>query len=120
MQLYVKLDTHSWVARDFTDEPTLGITGTIYDDAELTNVFDLTGYTLTFRLKSQSRIIFDSDQDSSVSIVVAANGTFRYLPEYGDLLNESNGEVSIVLEKTGTAMTAIGINSSADLHVQLA
>lgn len=118
--LYLKLDIHNWVIEDYTDETSLGITGTIYSDAELTTPFDLTGYTLTFRLKSQGKMVFDSDKDSSVSIVTAASGTFRYLPEFGDLLFETNADASVLLEKSGTGITAVGINSSAEIHIQLA
>lgn len=118
--LYLKLDDHNWIIQDYTDIDALGITGTVYSDAKLTIPFDITGYTLSFRLKSQGKMIFDSDQDSSVSIVTAASGTFKYLPEYGDMLIEANAEASLLMEKSGTEITAVGINSSADLHVQIA
>lgn len=119
MQLYCKLDTHSWGAEDYTDEDSLSITGTIYSDAALTTVFDLTGYELTFRIISQGKIRYSQDDHTLVTIVTAASGTWRYKPEYGDLLTEMNGEVVIFLEKTGTGISAIGINGSADFHVQL-
>ena len=120
MTLYVKLDSHIWILEDYTDEDSLGITGTVYSDDAMTTAFDITGYTLTIRIKAQGKIKFDSDQDSNVSAIVAADGTFRYKPEIGDLLLEANGEVSLLMEKTGTQITAIGLNGSADLHIQLA
>ncbi len=120
MVLRVKLDTHTWIAQDYTDENSLSITGTIYSDDALSSVFDFTGYTPSFRLKSQGKIVFDTDTDNSVSAINSTLGTFRYKPEVGDLLVEMNGEVSILLEKSGTEITAIGINGSSDLHVRLA
>ena len=120
MPLRVKLDVHEWVSLDYTDVDALGITGTIYSDDILETAFDLTGYTLTLRLKSQGRIVFDSDITDRLVIVTAASGTFRFTPANGDLVSEHNGEVSIVLEKTDTQITATGINSSADLYVQKA
>ena len=119
-KLYVKLDSHGWVRGDYTDENSLGISGTIYSDAALSTAFNITGYTLVFRITSQGRVIFSSSDDGRVAAITPSSGTFRYKPELGDLLTECNGEVSILLEKTGTEITAIGINGSSNLHIQVA
>lgn len=117
MVLYTKIDQHVWGTEDFTDENSLGITGTIYSDAALSSVFDYTGYTLKFKFKAQNRIVFEDVND--VEAVSAVAGTWRYKPLEGQFFIEHNGEVIIRLEKDGTEVSAIGINGSADLHVQL-
>lgn len=117
MVLYCKLDQKVWGVEDYTNEDALGITGTIYSDSALTTAFDLTGYTLSFRLISQGELVFDDDDD--ISIVTAGSGTWKLNPREGALLFETHGEVIIRLEKSGTEVSAIGINGSSDLHIQL-
>lgn len=117
MVLYVKLDQHEWGVTDFTDENTYALTGTIYSDRQLSTPVDLTGWNLTFRMISQSKIIFDNDND--ITTVTPASGTWRYLPESGRSALEADGQVYIRLEKSGSQITAIGVNGSADLHVML-
>ena len=116
MVLFNKLDDVVWGREDFTDEDSLGITGTIYSDRELKTPFNLTGYSLTFRLVSQGLI--SEDDDVNVQIVNAASGTWKYNPPSGRMLSERFGEVIIRLEKSGTQISAIGINGSSDLHIQ--
>jgi len=118
MPLYLKLDTHTWGTEDFTDESSLALTGTIYSDSALTTAFDLTGYILSFRMVSQGRIVYDDNGDDT-SILVAANGTFEHKPDNGKIVFEANGEVNVRLEKSGTQISALGINGSSDLHVIL-
>jgi len=118
MVLYVKLDSHEWGVEDFTDEDALSLTGTIYSDRELSTAFDLTGYNLDFRMISQGKITLD-DNGEDTEIVTAASGTFRYKPDNGKVVVEANGEVNIRLEKTGTQVSAVGVNGSADLHIKL-
>lgn len=115
MVLYCKLDKKVWGLDDFTDVNSLGITGTIYSDEQLQTVFDLTGYTPSFRFISQGVLLYDDDDD--ISIVTAADGTWRYKPQSGRMIASGNGEVSIRLEKSGTKVSAIGINGSSDLLV---
>lgn len=115
MVLYVDIDQHVWGQEDFTDENVLALTGTIYDAFNLTTAFDLTGYTLTFRYVSQGRVIYDDD--TNIEIVTAGSGTWRFKPDEGSLPIDANGEVVILLEKSGTQISAIGINGSSDLHI---
>lgn len=117
MVLYNKLDKQVWGLEDFTNDNSLGITGTIYTDETLTTVFDFTGYSLTFRLKSQNGI--SEDDADNMEPVLATGGTWRYNPPSGRMLSEAFGEVIIRLEKSGNQISAIGINGSSDLHIQL-
>lgn len=116
MVLYLQLDDHVWGIADFTDEDALGITGTIYSDRTLNTVFDLTGYTLTFRFRNNAGFLIEDDADN-VEIVTAASGTWKYNPPDGRMNFEGSGQVTILLEKSGTQISAISINNSADLRV---
>ena len=116
MVLYNSLDQSTWAIEDFTDENTLSFTGTIYTDKGLTNVFDGTGYTLTFRFKNHNGDIIEENTDD-LEWVIASSGTYRMKPDSGRFIIEGNGEFFIRLEKSGTQITAIGVNGSADLTV---
>lgn len=116
MVLYCKLDKQTWGVEDFTDVDSLGITGTIYSDINLTVPFNLTGYSLTFRIISHGRLI--EDDNNNISIVSGSAGTWKYNPASGRMMVENNGEVVIRLEKSGTQISAIGINGSSDILVQ--
>jgi hypothetical protein len=118
MVLYNDLDVHQWGLEDFTDENALSITGTIYSDKNLTTAFDLTGYTLTLRIiDNQGHIIEDNSDD--IEIVTAGSGTWRFKPQDGRMFTELNGQIVVRLEKSGSQISAIGINGSSDLLVVL-
>lgn len=117
MVLYLKLDQNLYGLDDFTDENALALTGTIYSDRDLNTVFNLTGYTLSFRFISQGIVLYDDEND--ISIVTAASGTWRYKPQAGRFSDWGDGEVVIRCEKSGTRVSAVGINGSANLHIML-
>ena len=118
MPLYLDLDIHEWVLEDYTNVDALAITGTVYSDKKLTTAFDLTGYTLSFRMVDDDELIYDDETDAE--IVTAASGTWKYLPDSGRLTSIGNGQVSLRIEKSGTQITAIGVNGSADLLISYA
>lgn len=79
--LYLKLDTETWKEFDFDD--TNGITGTIYTDRAFSSAKDLTGFTITLKLyKIWHRV---ARIQKECTIVVAASGTWKYLPVEGDI-----------------------------------
>lgn len=115
MVLYVQLNQENWNRGDYTDVDALAITGTIYINATMLTPFDLTGYTLKIKGFNQRGEQEISEKD--IDIVSAVAGTFKYLPELGDLNLDFIGDLEIELEKTGTIITAKGINGSATFFI---
>lgn len=121
MQLFLKTDRERWPKGDFTNVNANAFTGTIYTKAtfQTADVFDLTGFTLTIKLYNQrSEDIFTEDDATKIQIVVAANGTWRFLPAEGDWNFEFIGEVKIELENANEILTAEGRNGSAALRIR--
>lgn len=116
MVLYNELDQDKWAQEDYSDVDALGLTGTIYTDKTLTTAFDGTGYTLSFRFKDRNGDIIDENIED-IEWVTAASGTWRMKPTSGRFFGTGSGEFLMRLEKTGTQITAVGINGSADLTV---
>ncbi|UVF62289.1 upper tail fiber [Nitrososphaeria virus YSH_462411] len=79
--LYLKLDSDTWVEGDYDD--TNGITGTIYTDRALSSAKNLTGFTLKFKLFKRWHRVSRIDQDAT--IVTAGSGTWKWLPVEGDI-----------------------------------
>jgi len=113
---YNKLDTLQWGKGDFTDVVAEAMTGTIFSDEALTVAFDLTGYTLslTFYDEVDGKVI---KSGLAATIVVAANGTWRLLPNSGDLNFQFVGDVLVRLEKAGSELHAWGVSGSARLQI---
>jgi len=121
MVLFNKLDMERWPKGDFTNDNANAITGTIYKKAtfQAGDEFNLTGYTLTVKLYDQnSNEILTEDDSTKVQIVVAASGTWRWLPADGDLNLTFIGELKIELDKTGELLTAEGRNGSSILRIR--
>ena len=79
--LYLKLDSDTWKEFDFDD--TNGITGTVYTDRAMSSAKNLTGFTLTFKLYRRWHRV--SRVEQTATIVVAASGTWKWLPVEGDI-----------------------------------
>lgn len=79
--LYLKLDSDTWKEFDFDD--TNGITGTVYTDRVMSSAKNLTGFTLTFKLYRRWHRV--SRVEQTATIVVAASGTWKWLPIEGDI-----------------------------------
>lgn len=82
--LYLSLDQPRWFRDNFS--ATNKLTGTIYTDINQTTAKNLTGYTLKVRLsKPDGPGKFSDFFDKTASIVVAANGTWEYAVQDGDM-----------------------------------
>ena len=115
MTYFNQLDSEVWVMGNYTDNTGEGISGTIYSEPKMANVVNLTGYTLKIRLYDQNRReVFSDDCD----ILVAASGTWEYLPPEGYFNFEFAGEVEIELTKSDAELTAKGINGSSRLRIR--
>ena len=110
------MDQSQWGKGDFTDVTAEALTGTIYSNEALTTAFDLTGYTLEMVLIDEvtNKLIKNA---LVPTIVVAANGTWQFLPANGDLDFKFVGQVLIKLTKTGSELHAWGISGSSRLQI---
>ena len=117
MTLFSKLNQELWVQGNFTATNANGLSGTIYTEETFTNVFNLTGYTLKIRGYDQNR---DIQFDDDIDILVAASGTWVYLPTSGELNNDFIGEIEIELTKSDDTeeLTAVGVNGSSKLRIR--
>ena len=115
MNLFLKLDKEVWTKGDFGTATGLGLTGTIYTTSTLATAQNLTDYTLKIRLYDQ---IGDEVFNDDCNILIAASGTWEYLPADGDLNFDFIGEVKIELLKATQQITAIGVNGSAVLRIR--
>ena len=114
MSLFNKLNQEVWIGRDFGTATGLGLSGTIYTTPEFITVSNLTGYTLKIRLYDQDGYEVFSDD---CNILVAASGTWEYLPTDGELNFDFVGEVRIELLKATQRTTAVGVNGSSRLRI---
>lgn len=115
MVLYLQLDQEIWKKGDYTNVDALAITGTVYTNATMLTPFDLTGCTI--KIKGFNQRGEQEISEKSCSIVAPASGTFKYLPVLGDLNIDFIGDLELIVEKTGTVMTAMGRNGSATFMI---
>lgn len=115
--LYSKLNTLEWFPNDYTSTTTNGLSGVIYTDPSLSSVKSLTGYTLKIRLYDQDG--YEVFSDDAV-VLVAASGTWEYLPSLGELHFDFIGELVVELAKSGEVLTATGVNGSSKLRIRYA
>jgi hypothetical protein len=115
MVLYLQLDQEYWYKGDYSDVDALAITGTIYSNATMLTAFNLTGYTLKIKGFNQRGEQEISAKDAT--IVSAVAGTFKYLPEIGDLNFEFIGDLELELTKAGTVISAKGRNGSGSFFI---
>jgi len=117
MALINELDTEKWIKGNYTASTGNGISGTIYTEEKMVNAKDITGYTLKIRLYDQNnQEVFSDDAD----ILIAASGTWEYLPALGKLNFTFIGELEVELLKSDSTeeLTAYGINGSSKLRIQ--
>jgi len=82
--LYLSLDQDRWFRENFSS--TEKLTGTIYTDINQTSAKDLTGFTINIRLsRSEGPGKFGDFFNKTASAVVAANGTWSYAVQRGEM-----------------------------------
>lgn len=94
---FLVLDQDKWFRNDFSADNKL--TGTIYSDINQVTALDLTGFTVTIKMWRQNRI--GERFDKQASIVVAANGTWEYAVNQGEMPPSGLYLVKIELSKSG-------------------
>lgn len=118
MVLYVKMDQHTWVEGDYTDGATYDLSGAIYRDSTLTTLeSDLENFTGIFKLIDDEGVTHY--ENNTADLVLDTSGTFtvrfnqnRAPSTYGSF------KVRILLEKSGSRLTAVGVNGSDVLFIE--
>ncbi len=95
--IYLKLDQDRAHRDDFSSDAFL--TGTVYTDIGESVAKDLTGYTIKVRMHRP--IHFGDFFNKIATVVVAANGTWKYLVGSAELPPRGLYYVSIELTKAG-------------------
>jgi len=75
------VDQDQWFRGDFSADNKL--TGTIYTDINKQTVKNLTGFTITIRLHRPK--FFGDFFNKTATIVIAANGTWSYAVQQGEM-----------------------------------
>ncbi len=115
MTLFSVLNQEVWSIGNHTDNTGQGLSGTVYTEPKAVNAKNLTGYTLKIRLYDQNGFEVFSDD---VDILVAASGTWEYLPDVGSLNFVFIGELEVELTKSDEEVTAKGSNGSSKLRIK--
>lgn len=118
MVLYVKMDQHTWAQDNFTDGANYDLSGAIYRDSTFTTLeSDLENFTGSFRLIDNQG--YCHYENNTTDLVLDTSGTFtvrfstgRAPSMYGSF------KVRIQLEKSGSKLTAIGVNGSDLLFIE--
>lgn len=118
MVLYVKMDQHVWAEDDYTNGSTYDLSGSIYRDSTFTTLeSDLENFTGSFRLIDDQG--YCHYENNSSDLTLATDGTFTIT------FSQSNAptvygafRVRIKLEKSGSRLTAIGVNGSDRLFIE--
>lgn len=114
MVLYLKLTQKTWASGDYTNSTTYDLNGTVYDDNTLTTARDISGFTGTFRLIDQSGDLLYS---TTQGITLNADGTFQIAFVAGPYVRGLT-YVRLLLEVSGTKITAVGVNGSDELFIE--
>jgi len=95
--LFLKLDQKRWFRGDFST--TNALTGTIYTDKNEQTAKDLTGFTIKIRFHRP--LHFGDFFNKLATIVVAANGTWKYNMLQGDTPPRGIWFVKAEISKSG-------------------
>jgi len=122
MVLYCKLDQKSWAIGDYTDSATYDLSGTIYRDAILvaaeTSLDTFSGSATELRILdiNTDKLLYTT---TSTSIwTLNSDGTFliKFTATNRPTIPGATKLVWL-FAKTGTLLTAIGVNGSNHLHI---
>lgn len=116
MPLYVKvISPKVWVYGDYTDSATYDLELKICSDPQMTTPVDLTTFT-TITLRMIDPITGEALLHSVYGLTGDATGNLSWKPNSSNAPYFSGGAtVRVWLEKTGTKMTAVGVNGSDEI-----
>lgn len=114
--MYVKMDQHIWVQGDYTGDTTYDLSGAIYRDSTLTTLeSDLDDFTLTFKfINMEGYTVYSNPTD--ITGVAAGTFTVKFAQTRAPDLN-GLFFVRVILEKSGSRLTAIGVNGSDRMFI---
>ena len=108
--LFLTVDQNVWFRNDFS--ATNALTGTIFTDINKQIAKNLTGFTLTVRLHRPKS--FGDFFNKIADIVVAANGTWKYNVNQGEMPPRGIYFVKLELSKTGDQESTL---NRVELHI---
>lgn len=108
--LYLTLDQDQWFRGDFSSDSLL--TGTIYTDVNRTVAKNLTGYTLKIRMYRPKH--FGDFFGKAGTIVTAANGTWSYAMQRGEIPPRGIFYVKLEIAKSGVVESTL---NRVELHI---
>lgn len=118
MALYVKMDQHIWAEDDYTDSATYDLSGAVYRESTFTTLeSDLETFTGSFRLINDDGEVVYENNTSDLTLDTSGTFTMKFSQSraptvYGQF------KVRIKLEKSGSKLTAIGVNGSDLLFIE--
>ena len=118
MALYLKMDQHVWAEDDYTDSGTYDLSGAVYRDSTFTTLeSDLENFTGSFRLIDEDGGVVYENDTSDLTLDTSGTFTIKFRQSYAPTVYGSF-RVRLKLEKSGSRLTAIGINGSDQLFIE--
>jgi len=116
MPAYVKvISPKTWVYGDFTDSATYDLEMKIFTDPQMTTALDLTTFT-TITLRFIEPVTGDIYFQTVYGLTGDATGNLYWRPNNGNQAYiTGSATIRVWLEKTGTKLTAIGVNGSDEI-----
>ena len=118
MVLYLKMDQHTWAENDYTSSTSFDISGAVYREATFTTLeSDLETFTGTFRLIDDDGYTIYSNNSSDLTL--DTTGTFNITFSQNNApTTHGSFRVRLTLEKSGSRITAIGVNGSDLMFIE--
>lgn len=117
MVLYLKLDQKAWARLDYTDDSSFDLSGTVYDDERFATTRNISGFTATLRfINYDGSYIYENTTDVTVTGsagIFLVKFTQTNAPSLRGLY-----KCRLILEKSGSRLTAVGVNGSDDLFFE--
>ena len=117
MVLFLKLDQKAWARLDYTDDASFDLSGTVYDDDRFATTRNISGFTPTLRIIDQyGDYVYENTTDITVS---GSSGIFliKFTQTNAPYL-KGLYKVRLILEKSGSRITAVGVNGSDELFFE--
>jgi len=119
MALYVKITSpRVWASGDYSDNDTHDVNMTIYSDPEMTNVVDISGFTLSLRLITAD---FNGRLITTINsgLTGSSAGLFVWKPSNSSTIQRA-GLLKVRPRFTDSTqrLTAIGVNASDELLIK--
>ena len=117
MVLFLKLDQKAWARLDYTNDADFDLSGTIYDDERFATTRNISTFTPNLRIIDQfGNYVYENTTDITVT---GSSGIFliKFTQTNAPYL-QGLYKVRLILEKSGSRITAVGVNGSDELFFE--